>query len=533
MSHERGRAVRGSEALAIALLGATAVTVVLLLVQAAGALRSHERTVAAALEEVAGFLADRVATELDATFASVFLDRISAVRSAHYAWQLDGSTPGPEGLAWAFIPAGAVPAYFSLDGDEIVIHDGDLTPAVARWVRDAIRGHASTVYPAPAPYAVVRPDPTERLGAVAVVYRKETAYEGEAIYGFLLDFARLGPVYASVMRAADPLPSSLAAAASEDELASVRLTLAGDSGRVLFEREGRSDRYAVRATAYAAKAGRLRVDVELASGATRALLPGGTPALRLPLLLLLSALSLGLLAVAVRLTRRHAKLHAMREDLLADVSHDLRTPLAQIRMFSETLLLDRLPDEGERRRSLEVIRRQAEVLSAMVDRCLDPAGPGAGRLEPRDVDVERTVVDAVEAVEATAEARESAVECRVEGPAVARVDPVAVRRIVTNLLDNALKHGPSGQRVRLSVTHGADELRITVDDQGPGVRGEDRSRVWRRFSRLAGSDRDQGSGLGLAVVRDLAERHGGSVRIEDAPGGGARVVARLAIEGTS
>jgi len=109
------------------------------------------------------------------------------------------------------------------------------------------------------------------------------------------------------------------------------------------------------------------------------------------------------------------------------------------------------------------------------------------------------------------------------------IDAEAWKQVVTNLLDNAVKYGPAGQTVRVSVTAQNGWLRMNVDDQGLGIPAADRERVWDRFQRL---ERDRGthrtgSGIGLAIVREIVRRHDGQCRIEDAPGGGARFVVEL------
>jgi signal transduction histidine kinase len=114
-------------------------------------------------------------------------------------------------------------------------------------------------------------------------------------------------------------------------------------------------------------------------------------------------------------------------------------------------------------------------------------------------------------------------------PVVVAADPDAVRQIVLNLLDNAAKYGPSGQTITVRAARSDARACITVDDQGPGVPPAERERVWERFERL---DRDRGSavggsGIGLAVVRELAALHGGRAWVADAPGGGARFVLEL------
>jgi signal transduction histidine kinase len=117
----------------------------------------------------------------------------------------------------------------------------------------------------------------------------------------------------------------------------------------------------------------------------------------------------------------------------------------------------------------------------------------------------------------------------VRDPASAFVDAGALRQIVLNLLDNATKFSPPGQEVRLTVEQGDDRARIAVEDQGPGIPAADRERIWSPYVRLRRekSAANEGSGIGLAVVRELTQLHNGSAFVEDAPGGGARFVIEL------
>jgi signal transduction histidine kinase len=114
-------------------------------------------------------------------------------------------------------------------------------------------------------------------------------------------------------------------------------------------------------------------------------------------------------------------------------------------------------------------------------------------------------------------------------PVSAYVDAGALRQIVLNLLDNATKFGPRGQTVRLTVEQADDRARIAVEDQGPGIAIEDRERIWSPYVRLRRerSAANEGSGIGLAVVRELTQLHGGSAVVQDAAGGGARFVIEL------
>jgi signal transduction histidine kinase len=119
----------------------------------------------------------------------------------------------------------------------------------------------------------------------------------------------------------------------------------------------------------------------------------------------------------------------------------------------------------------------------------------------------------------------------VAGDLVVNVDRDALRRILLNLLDNAVKYGPAEQRVMVTASRLDSVLRIEVCDRGPGIPPEDAERIWEPYERLErdASSAVGGSGIGLAVVRDLAELHGGRTWVEENPGGGARFVVELGL----
>ena len=238
-----------------------------------------------------------------------------------------------------------------------------------------------------------------------------------------------------------------------------------------------------------------------------------------------------LLAAAATLhLRRERELARARRDFVASVSHELRTPLAQIRMFSETLLLDRADDEAERRRWLGVIGREARRLGDLVENILLFSHIDAARmrLEPERTDLGELVEEAVEAYVAIAAARRMRIVADAPSRIYALVDPRALRQVVVNLLDNALKYGPPEQTVRVELERDGAAARLTVADEGPGVPVADRRRLFDPFVRLAAPGATGGgSGIGLSVVRSLVEQHGGSVVVEGADGGGARFVVTL------
>jgi len=514
------------DTLAVALLGATFLVVTLLLGQALMTLRSNELMVEATLDDFAGFAAERIAGELNSTFASIFLDQIAVSRTAHYAW-VDGLDVGNDLPTGRWLPPeNAIPVYFSIEDDRVIARGGVLDAETEAWIVETVGRHSREVYPRPSPYAVLRtPGPR---GQRTVVYRREQAYEQVSIYGFLVRFEAFGPTYARILDETPTLPRSLAEEANADELLTVQLVLP-QTGDVLFTQPGPDATDVVRAEAFAAKAGRMVVRVELDAERTRTLVPGGYPGGRIPFFVALAALTLGLFAVALLVVRRASRLTRMRETFVANVSHDLRTPLAQIRMFSETLLLGRITEPSERQRSLEIIRQQATNLSDLVDNILHASNQDHGRLRPSSISLEQILGNTLDGLAPSADSTQARLHGHVGGLPEAVVDAGALRRILINLIDNALKYGPAGQDVAVRLENRGDFLDVVVEDQGPGVPRRERAHVWERFKRLEHEgSATTGAGIGLAVVRDLAERHGGAVRIDEADRGGARVTVTLA-----
>jgi signal transduction histidine kinase len=278
------------------------------------------------------------------------------------------------------------------------------------------------------------------------------------------------------------------------------------------------------------------VEVSIDPGAARSLVIGGLPRSRLPLLLGLLALCTVLVAVATLQLRRERALQRLRSEFVSSVSHELRTPLTQIRMFAETLLLDRVRSEDERRRALEIVDREARRLTHLVENMLQfsRGERGGSPLAPRPqplVPLAREVIDQFQPMVAGSGVRlvPRLDEATEDGGGVALVDADAVRQVLLNLLDNAVKYGPRQQEVVVALQRAPGALRLAVEDQGPGIPAPERRRVFERFHRL---DRDRrssiaGTGIGLSVVRDLVERQGGRVWVEDGSGGGARFVVEL------
>ncbi|MHC4470399.1 MAG: sensor histidine kinase [Planctomycetota bacterium] len=245
----------------------------------------------------------------------------------------------------------------------------------------------------------------------------------------------------------------------------------------------------------------------------------------------------GILAAAwfVLRTVKH-ELHdaKMKSDFLSTVTHELKTPLTSIRMFIETLMEGRVKDEGERREYLGVISREADRLTGLIQRVLDLA-----RLEGRTAALNRKSADlgAILAESADIFRRRMAggdAELEVAVPddlPKAKVDPGAVQELLLNLLSNALKYG--GKRIRLGASVRDGNAVLEVEDDGIGIAEEEQGRIFEKFYRADDSlaRSVEGSGLGLALVGEIARAHGGSVGLFSKKGEGSRFTVTLPLRG--
>ncbi|MBL8989808.1 MAG: HAMP domain-containing histidine kinase [Gemmatimonadetes bacterium] len=237
------------------------------------------------------------------------------------------------------------------------------------------------------------------------------------------------------------------------------------------------------------------------------------------------AASLAASVLALILLRQIRRTMAQREAFLASISHELRTPLTEILLHGESLLLDR-PTPVAKSRAATAIVRETRRTIALVENALTVAGAGRRpdpAFQPGPVRLAPVVREALAALGPAAADRRVRIEADLDEISAVAIEPIAVERILTNLVSNALRYGPEGQTIRVRLT-GGGLVRLMVDDQGPGVPTAERHRIWDPFERGAAGQRVSGPGvgLGLAIVRHLAGLAGGTVGVEPAPGGGAR-----------
>jgi signal transduction histidine kinase len=265
------------------------------------------------------------------------------------------------------------------------------------------------------------------------------------------------------------------------------------------------------------------------------LVVGGLPRSRMPMLLALFILTSGLLIVALLNLRRQQELARLRTDFVSSVSHELRTPLAQIRLFAELLSLGKLRSDDERRRSARIIDQEARRLTYLVDNVLNfaRAERRANRLRLEETDISREIRDVLDTFAPLTRAKDVTLHAELSEDLVADVDRAGLHQILLNLLDNAVKYGPAGQTITVRTRAVGDRLLIEVIDEGAGIPPEERERIWEPYHRLERDSKSvAGSGIGLAVVRELVELHGGRAWVEDARPRGARFIVALPLAGT-
>jgi len=395
----------------------------------------------------------------------------------------------------------------------------------------AVVGHARGAYRPGQMHAVLTVPGDPQAPPRFVAYARVPSVAGDTVvYGVEIDPARLERLFERVLDRSELLPPSLSRGEPNRNLVAVTFTSAG--GELLFR--------SAPPTAITHPAEQ-RVPELLGGGVIHAsvlpevadqLIIGGLPRERLPLLLGVFVLAGGLALMAVRQLRKENQLARMRSDFVASVSHELRSPLAQVRLFVETLRLGRARTDEQRDWALANIDRETLRLAGLVENVLafsraERGGLAELDLQPADVGEEVSAVATSFAPLVPQGRMLLDVSARPGLRALVHVD--SLRQVVLNLLDNAVKYGPRGQTVRVDTSLRGERVRITVEDQGAGVRAEEREAIFEPFRRgrttLDGAV--AGSGIGLSVVREIVRAHGGLAWVEEAPGGGARFVVEV------
>ena len=221
------------------------------------------------------------------------------------------------------------------------------------------------------------------------------------------------------------------------------------------------------------------------------------------------------------------RLETVRRDFVANVSHELKTPLTSISGYAETLVQE--PADGETtRRFLTVILSNARRMQRLVDGLLDLSRieSGGWRPAPEPLDVAAVARESWGLLADRAEQRQIGFAAQVAPDAsMVTADPDAVRQVLSNLFDNAIRHTPAGGRVTFSAARDDGGVALEVRDTGAGITGEHLPRIFERFYRAdhARARDDGGTGLGLAIVKHLVEAHEGRVGATSQVGRGTAI----------
>lgn len=418
----------------------------------------------------------------------------------------------------------------SLRDGSLVTTGAEVGPGVRDWIREVVPSYVRSAYGTDWIYAHLYGVAGGRHHSLAFGVLRDPSGTPVAVYGFESCMTAWGrSIFRLVMDGTDLLPPSLTGGLPNDSLFSVVVT--DQLGRPIYASARQYPRTYTASYRLGGGQGGVTTWVSLSPTAAERLVTGGLPRSRMAFLLGLLALTTGLIGIALVQLRRENELARLRADFISSVSHELRTPLAQIRMFAETLLLDRVRSDDERRRSLQIIDQEARRLTHLVSNVLQysRAERQSTRLKLETSDLATEVREAIEAFAPVAQARRVELRAALEAGVDAPVDRFALRQVLLNLLDNAVKYGPVGQTVEVELSRRGALARLTVADQGRGIGAKDRQRIWEPFYRREGDANSAvaGSGIGLAVVRELVTLHGGRAWVEKAAGGGARFVVEL------
>lgn len=399
------------------------------------------------------------------------------------------------------------------------------TAAERRWLVDTLTRQARTSPPADRGFALIvgRFQDQPRILSYTLM---ATAWGDTILYAAEYDKDAFSQLLAGVLDGNGLLPGTFTKGKRNRQVVSIRV--ADRAGNEIFTSGADASAPAVSRLALPDQFGALNLEVAVRPGQGSGFVIGGLPRSRLPLLLGLLLLAAAMSVIAVMQIRRESELAGLRADFVSSVSHELRTPLAQIRLYLETLRLGRASTSAQRDWSLGHIERETTRLGHLVENVLRFSRIGRAEAPPTtEVNVAEEVTRIVVEFRPLAAVRHAEIVLDAQDTPPVQLRPDALQRLVTNLLDNAVKYGPVGQTIRVNVENIPGNIRISVSDQGAGVKESERDVIWRPFSRGAAATAAAGSGIGLTIVRDVVTQHGGRVWVEDAPGGGARFVITL------
>jgi signal transduction histidine kinase len=241
------------------------------------------------------------------------------------------------------------------------------------------------------------------------------------------------------------------------------------------------------------------------------------------------------MVLAYRNVTRELALAKLKSDFVSNVSHELRTPLALIRLFAETLELKRISSPEKQHEYHEIIRKESERLTALINNILDFSRIEAGKKEYsfKETDVADLVRSTMESYRHEIEQNGFHFEQKIDNnlPQL-QVDREAIARSLLNLVNNAVKYSSAEKYLCVSLYRHNGGVNIEVVDHGIGIPVHEHPRIFEKFYRVGDPlvHNTKGSGLGLSLVRHIVEAHKGAVAVESTPGKGSKFIISLPVQ---
>ena len=384
-----------------------------------------------------------------------------------------------------------------------------------RWLVDSLTTHIRKVHDPDENYEVLV-SPRFGTGRMIAYALMPTEAGDTVVYGAEFGAKTSAHIFKDAVVHEHLLPNAVMLGKDNEDLLGIRIV--GPQSPPLYESANWPKTPYVAAVELTRHFGGLKVQTAVRPEYANQLVIGGLPRSRLPLLLGMFVVSAALAVIAVIQLRREEELAQLRSDFVSSVSHELRTPLAQIKLFLETLRLGRFTTEAQRQWSLDNIDRETNRLAHLVENVLYFARAGrapVSRAAPESTDLAFEITQIARAFEPLAASRRASLSLDLAPNVVVPLQRESFRQVLVNLLDNAVKYGPAGQTVRISLAQAGSSARVTVTDEGPGVPAREREAIWTPFFRgnAASAQGAGGSGIGLAIVRDLVAQMGGRVAV--------------------